>query len=71
MHFDFTFTVGNIVTIGALVGAIIRVEYSIGRIGSFVQQFMMEHEMLIRDYCKRNNIELDELVTRYKGRTEP
>ena len=65
MHIDYTFTVGNLVTIAAVVGAIIRIEVIFERTTGVIRKFMMEHEMLVREYCKRNNIDIDDLPTRF------
>jgi hypothetical protein len=58
------FTIGNITTIVIVLGALVRFET---RIASLVRTFLMEHEILIRDYCKRNDIKPDELPSRMHG----
>jgi hypothetical protein len=60
MHFDFTISLGNILTIVALVGLILRID-------KVVRKFLIEHEMLINWYCKEHNIELKDIPTRMKG----
>ena len=59
MHFDFTISIGNIVTICVAAGAVWRME-------GLLRWFMVEHEILIQDYCKRVGIEIKELPTRTK-----
>jgi hypothetical protein len=56
-HFDFTITLGNLATMFAVVVAVVRIEIVTTRL-------LMEHEILIRDYCKRNSIEIKDLPTR-------
>lgn len=36
----------------------------IWRLEAFSTRFMIEHEILIRDYCQRHDIEVEELPTR-------
>jgi len=60
MHFDFTITLGNVVTLGVFLGGIIRFEWAFRRYG-------MEHEILVRDYCERHSIKISDLPTRFKG----
>jgi hypothetical protein len=57
MHFDFNIGISQVVNFVLLIGTIIRVE-------QWGRRFLVEHEILIRDYCKRNDIDLDDLPTR-------
>lgn len=59
MHIDFTVTLGNIIVFFTMMGGIWRFETVVGR-------FLVEHEILIREYCDRNNIKLDNLPTRLR-----
>lgn len=54
MHFDFTV---SLPTVFAVVGLWIRFEWKMYR-------HVVEHEMLVRDYCDRNNLKPGELPTR-------
>ena len=59
MHFDFTISLGQIATIATLIG--------IGwRLDRQMLKYLFEHEMLMQDYCERNNIELHTIPTRIK-----
>lgn len=60
MHFDFTVNVQSMINFGLLLLAIWRVE-------GWGRKFLVEHEILIRDYCKREGIELRDLPTRTGG----
>jgi hypothetical protein len=59
VHFDFTITLGSLFTFVGIVGGIWRIE-------KLRLTFFIEHEILIREYCKRNNINLNDLPTRVK-----
>jgi hypothetical protein len=59
MHIDFNISVGNIVTIIAVLGAIWRIERLSGK-------YLIEHEILIHDFCVRNNMKIGDLPTRSK-----
>lgn len=59
-----SFTVGNIITVAVVVGAILRFET---RVAGLVRSFLVEHEILIADYCKRTGVKADDLPTRLKG----
>jgi hypothetical protein len=67
MRFDFSISIGNIVTFAALLGGIWRVEKFLRSTQSLLQKFSIEHEILIQDYCKRNQIDLNAFPTRMKG----
>jgi hypothetical protein len=60
MHFDFSFSLGNIITLGAIGVAFFRID----RVAA---KFLVEHEILIAEYCKRNDIEVRDLPTRIKS----
>lgn len=60
MHFDFTISLGNILTIAAILGLIWRVD-------RVVAKFLIEHEMLMGWYCKEHDIKLQDIPTRMKG----
>ena len=57
MHIDFSVSIGNILTYIAIVGFAIRFE-------TIIHKFLIEHEMLVQDYCKRNHLQMRELPTR-------
>lgn len=67
MHVDFTITLGNILTWVAFVGTVIRVEKFMSEMRTAVQIFRLEHEILIRDYCERHGLKIDDFPTRLKG----
>lgn len=46
-------------TFAIALGAIYRVE-------SLIRRFGMEHEILVRDYCERHNLKLEDLPTRFR-----
>jgi hypothetical protein len=60
MHFDFTISIGNIITIFVVFGALFRMD-------RLAAKFLVEHEILIADYCKRVGIEVEDMPTRMKG----
>lgn len=57
MHFDFTITLQGLVTLGLVVGGFFRIERKL-------MWFLVEHEILIGEYLKRNNMKLTDLPTR-------
>lgn len=59
MHFDFTISLGQMVTLGVVTLATFRLE-------SLISRFGIEHEILIRDYCERKGIRLGDLPTRFR-----
>ena len=63
MHFDFTVTLGQVVTLGIVLGALARIEW-------WFRRTWLEHEILIRWYAKENNIKLSDLPTRFKSNIE-
>lgn len=60
MHFDFTISFGNMLTLAVVV-------FGLFRIDRLAAKFLVEHEILISDYCKRLGIEQKDLPTRMKG----
>lgn len=46
MHFDFTISIGNLITLGFVGLGMFRMD----RLAS---KFLVEHEILISDYCSR------------------
>ena len=60
MHLDLTISLGNILTVLALLGVIWRVD-------NILRKFIIEHEILMSWYCKAHNITLQEVPTRVKG----
>jgi hypothetical protein len=67
MHFDFTVTIGSVTLAILIVGLIWRVERTLLRVDRLVGKLSVEHEILILDYCKRNNIKLESMPTRIRG----
>ena len=67
MHFDLTISLGNILTIIGCGLMWLRKERRMERL---VEKFLIEHEILIADYCKRMGIDASELPTRIKGLTK-
>lgn len=62
------FSAGNIAVLVAVVAAIWRIEMLLRTLFRKLDWFMMEHEMLVLDYCRRNNIDVGDLPTRFKHR---
>ena len=60
MRFDLTISLGNILTVLALLGVIWRVD-------NVLRKFIIEHEILMGWYCKYHNISLQDVPTRVKG----
>jgi len=67
MHFDFTVTIGSVTLAFLVVGLIWRVERTLLRVDRLVGKLSVEHEILILDYCSRNNIKIESMPTRIKG----
>jgi hypothetical protein len=59
MHFDMTISLGQIAVIvtlvGVAVGAVRRMDW-----------YMVEHEILMQDYCERRRVKVKDLPTRQK-----
>lgn len=60
MHFDFTISIGNIATFALVVLTLFRID-------RLAAKFLVEHEILIADYCKRMGIEVRDMPTRMKS----
>ena len=60
MHFDFTISLGNLITMFLIAAALFRMD-------RLAAKFLVEHEILIADYCKRIGIEIEDMPTRMKG----
>jgi hypothetical protein len=60
MHFDFTFSMGNLISYAMVAIGLFRMD-------RLAAKFLVEHEMLIADYCKRMGIDASNLPTRMKG----
>lgn len=56
--------IATLINVGVLIGGLVK----LNRIAVHVQRtfdyFAIEHEILIRDYCERNKLRLEELPTR-------
>ena len=64
MHIDWTIGVGNIL---AFCTVLLSLFILWQRIEVLLSKFMIEHELLIRDYCERKHIKLEEIPTRLQG----
>lgn len=60
-------TTGLIVFCITILTFLWRIAESLRRTNEIMEKFMIEHEILIQDYCKRFNIEPDDLPTRLRG----
>jgi hypothetical protein len=60
MHFDFTISFGNLITMGFVAVGLLRMD-------RLAAKFLIEHEILIADYCSRMNIKAEDLPTRIKS----
>jgi hypothetical protein len=58
---NFAFSIGDLVTILSIVGGIWRVERFFGK-------FLVEHEILVKDYCERHGLMPYDLPTRSRGK---
>ena len=61
MQFSWSFNAGQ-VTISI---ALIALAWRLLLIDTFIRRFFIEHEILMRDYCDRHQINLDDLPTRF------
>lgn len=61
MHFDLTITLGNLMTLVALLAVAFRIERA-------YNLYAIEHEMLMTDYCEQRGIRLRDLPTRSRER---
>jgi len=57
--------IGNII-VGS-IPAVAAVGFFLHRIERRFNFLMIEHEILVKDYCDRNNIEVHDLPTRVRG----
>jgi len=57
MHFTFQVTLGNLLTVAALLGFAWRLE-------RFINLMLVEHDMMMVDYAKQHGFDLDTLPTR-------
>lgn len=65
MHFDWTITFGNVVTIFTAVGGVLMV---FARIDWLFRTFLFEHEMLVDWYCREHHISRADLPSRSRLR---
>lgn len=63
IHFEWTFNLTNLLMFGAIVGYAWRLE-------KIITRFLVEHEILVRDYCKRVGIKINDLPTRLLTRSK-
>jgi hypothetical protein len=63
MNFHFDITLGQILTVVAILLGVLRFEFKWMRM---VTWFLIEHEILVTDYCSRNGIAIEKLPTRTK-----
>ena len=59
-HFDWTISLGSLLTVISLLALLMKV-------GQFHNTLLIEHEILVKDYCDRNGIEKHDLPTRGQG----
>jgi hypothetical protein len=59
VHFDLTVSLGQVVTLVTLIGMGWRIDRVLSR-------FLIEHEMMLQDYCIRMGIDIDKLPTRVR-----
>jgi hypothetical protein len=57
----FSWTFGNMVVLAALFGAIWRAD-------TLIRKYAIEHEILVRDYCERHDLDRDEFLAGRKRR---
>jgi hypothetical protein len=65
MHWDFTISFGNILTMITFVFFLIGLNYKVQK---WLDHFSIEHEILIRDYCERHDLKVTDLPTRFRAR---
>lgn len=58
-HFDFTVTLGQVLTVISFLGMGWRADRILSR-------YLYEHELLIQDYCERMSIDITRLPTRVR-----
>jgi hypothetical protein len=59
MHFDWTISIGSCALFVTMLGVGFRFE-------RLMYWVLMEHEILIRDYCERHDLKVTEMPTRLK-----
>lgn len=64
IKFDFTVTIGNILTFVSFLGVVIPLLSKLNTLIRKLDWFLIEHEMLVQDYCKAHDIETRNLPTR-------
>jgi len=64
MRFDLTISLGNVLTVVSVVGAVV---IGVFRVNRLLNWFLVEHEMLIKDYADRTNIKVADLPTRIRA----
>lgn len=61
---DFAIIATGLVNVGALLAGILKLHKIASHVEKTFDFFSLEHEILIRDYCQRNNIDVAQLPTR-------
>jgi hypothetical protein len=64
MHFDLSISLGNVLTVIGVAVIWFRKER---RMEHLIEKFLIEHELMVIDYCKRLGISVEDLPTRMKG----
>lgn len=62
-HF-FNVTAGQILIFAALMGLLIKMQGFLAKLQAFHTTLLTEHEILIKDYCDRHDIQPQALPTR-------
>ena len=65
MHFDWTITLGNVITVFIAVVSVLVV---LARIDWLFRSFLFEHEMLVEWYCQEHHISRRDLPSRSRMR---
>ena len=60
IHFDWSISLGQIITAVAVLGLLFKIQ-------QFHNTLLIEHEILVTDYCERKGIKKHELPTRVGG----
>jgi hypothetical protein len=63
LHWDFTITFGNVLTIASMAFLLLGINH---RVSKWLDHFSIEHEILIRDYCERHDLRVNDLPTRFR-----
>jgi hypothetical protein len=64
MHFDLTISLGSILTFGSIMVLAVTLAVNMKTLVRKMDIFLVEHEILIADYCKRTGTSPSELPTR-------